>query len=141
MRNNMSSIKVLIHLLTTNAWHYIWYNSKKMVIPIKKLLCDVILDKSIKHRGLLYGNSFILQASILGLISVVSCCVIMWQFNSIVKKWSKEYRFTYRVTESQWLYYCCVLLKFLNAFINTLGTTVVATKHVPVFQKHAGIIF
>lgn len=59
----------------------------------------------------------------------------------MVKRWNKEYRFTHRVTELQWLFYCCVLLKFLSEFFNTLGTTVVATKRILEFQKHAGIIF
>ena len=55
----MSSVKVLILSLTTNAWHYISHNSKKLTIPTKKLSCDTILDKSIKLLGLLHVISFI----------------------------------------------------------------------------------
>ena len=56
----MSSVKVLILSLTTNAWHYISYNSEKLAIPIKKkMLCNAVLDKSIKLLGLLHVISFI----------------------------------------------------------------------------------
>lgn len=56
----MSSVKVLILSLTTNAWHYILYNSEKLAIPIKKkMLCNAVLDKSIKLLGLLHVISFI----------------------------------------------------------------------------------
>ena len=72
----MSSVKVLILSLTTNAWHYISHNSKKLAIPTKKLSCDTILDKSIKLLGLLHVISFIFLASIVGLISVLLCRVV-----------------------------------------------------------------